>query len=191
MPRRVLQTSSTMLSIWAWMSLRLMSERGLQYWSIYTAPETNKNHGISSYICLFLTVVIRPRLLRPYSSDGSYPGCQAWLLIHWEGAMCLQPRSWHFIINIPKLFQRSRTYSDTYTHGLLPTEINTIKELFSGYFSSPLNYNSKSNNSWELNSIWQHFDLEKKKIVERPQCQICHFHKLFPWKVKPVNGLWR
>lgn len=65
MPRRVLQTSSTMLSIWAWMSLRLMSERGLQYWSIYTAPGTNKNHRISSYICLFLTAVIRPRLLGP------------------------------------------------------------------------------------------------------------------------------
>lgn len=33
-PRRVLHTSSTMLWIWAWMSLRLMSERGLQYWSM-------------------------------------------------------------------------------------------------------------------------------------------------------------
>lgn len=151
MPRRVLQTSSTMLSIWAWMSLRLMSERGLQYWSIYTAPEMNKNYRVNSYFHLFLSVVIHrrllgPQLFTPLLQMWSYLGCQVWLLLrHWEGATSLQQRLHFVIIIIFLIYQNSlrghglkRTvWYMPYLHSLLGREINTIKEIFSSYFSVP------------------------------------------------------
>ena len=151
MPRRVLQTSSTMLSIWAWMSLRLMSERGLQYWSIYTAPEMNKNYWMNSYFYLFLLVVIHPRLLGPWLFT---PLLQMWFLSWMSGLAAntlrrnniLTQRRLHFIIIIIFLiYQNSlrghglkRTvWYMPYLHSLLGREINTIKEIFSSYFSLP------------------------------------------------------
>lgn len=55
--RSTLRTLSVISSTWAWTLFRQMSDRGLQYWSIKTAPAKNKLHkkqDFSFFLCLVL-----------------------------------------------------------------------------------------------------------------------------------------
>lgn len=127
---------------------------------------------------------------------GSYLGCQVWLLlIHWEGATFLQQRRLHFVI-IFLIYQNSlrghglkRTvWYMPYLHSLLGREINTIKEIFSSYFSVP-NFLIVQNPTTLKTYKTVHWDLKRNSW--KPSMSDIPFQQIIPLKGEPVNGLWR
>lgn len=92
--RSTLRTLSVISSTWAWTLFRQMSDRGLQYWSIKTAPGTNKLHkkqDFSSFFACFC-LLYSPGMQRAVAAEQQSSVCEP-AVISWIHKM--HRVSWH------------------------------------------------------------------------------------------------